>query len=287
MKVSKAEYTKSINTIQDYIDKHLDQDLTLEHLAREVNLSPFYFHRLFGYVTGEPLYSYIKRNRLEKAAFMLANTEKDISDIAMDVGFSSASSFAKAFKHFYGVSASVFRRSQNHSDYKTSILTDEEFFIRPHHISIKTFEACDLYYIRHIGPYKGDLALFQRLIGKLIAWTQKSELKVTQDKLYAIYHDQGSHTPDDKMRLTLAVQGDKGERLHKQLGEMTFKGGKYGVGRFIMTHNDFSAAWNYMLFQWLPESGFAFGEGLPFEYYTSTVKTSQGKIIVDICIPVK
>jgi len=105
-----SEHIRNINRVQDHIECNLARPLTVDELAAVAHLSPFYFHRLFSYVTMETLHGYIKRIRLEKAAFLLvADPSKSITQIALDVGFANPSSFAKAFKLEYGASASQFR----------------------------------------------------------------------------------------------------------------------------------------------------------------------------------
>lgn len=68
---SRAEYAARINRVVDHLERHLDQPLKLEELARIACFSPFHFHRLFRALTGESLYQFILRLRLEKAAAQL------------------------------------------------------------------------------------------------------------------------------------------------------------------------------------------------------------------------
>jgi len=69
--------------------------------------SPFHFHRVFFTLTGETLFAYIQRQRLEKAAAVLAaGGETSVLEVALDHGFSSAATFARAFRARFGMSAS-------------------------------------------------------------------------------------------------------------------------------------------------------------------------------------
>ncbi len=108
------ECVSRVNRVQDYIEKHMDIELTLERLASKAYFSEYYFHRLYKLVTGESLYSYIKRLRLEMAAFKLTSGSKEsITDIGLSVGFSNSSSFAKAFKSAYNLSPSAYKKGKN------------------------------------------------------------------------------------------------------------------------------------------------------------------------------
>lgn len=101
---ARAEYLSRIHRVMDYIEAHLDQQLTLEELARVACFSRFHFHRVFKAMTSESLYQFIFRIRLEKAAHKLVhNPKKNVTEIALDYGFSSSATFARAFKTFFFV----------------------------------------------------------------------------------------------------------------------------------------------------------------------------------------
>ena len=73
--------------------------------------SPFHFHRVFRTVTGETLFGFIQRLRLERAAgVLLAVPDRSVLEVALDHGFASAATFARAFKAYFGTSATEWRR---------------------------------------------------------------------------------------------------------------------------------------------------------------------------------
>ena len=87
------EYIVRINRVIDYIEKHLDTELTLDTLAGVANFSSFHFHRIFRAIVGETLNAYIRRLRVEKAVSQLVNNPgKTITEIALDCGFSGSAS---------------------------------------------------------------------------------------------------------------------------------------------------------------------------------------------------
>lgn len=61
------EYVKRMLKVLVYIDEHLDDELTMEALAKVASYSPFHFHRIFQAVTGETVHRYVKRLRLQAA----------------------------------------------------------------------------------------------------------------------------------------------------------------------------------------------------------------------------
>lgn len=105
------EYISRVNKVLDYIEKHISKNFSLEELADVAAFSKYHFHRIFYSVTGETLFQFIQRVRIERAAYQLLNNrDKTVTEVALDSGFAGSSSFAKAFKACYGVSASEWRR---------------------------------------------------------------------------------------------------------------------------------------------------------------------------------
>ena len=68
---------------------------------------------------------------------------------------------------------------------------------------------------------------------------------------------------------------------------MFIEGGKYAVARFELGPTEFQQAWDQVMGEWLPESGYQCEDRLPFEMYHGDPEKHPEKSIVDICIPVK
>lgn len=106
---NRLEYEKRANRVVDHIHEHLAEELSLAALARVAAFSPFHFHRVFRAITGETLFAFIQRLRLERSAgALLAHPDVSVLAVALDHGFSSAATFARAFKGHFGMSATEF-----------------------------------------------------------------------------------------------------------------------------------------------------------------------------------
>jgi AraC family transcriptional regulator len=101
-----------LQTIQDYISAHLNQNISLSELAGIINLSQYHFSRLFKQSTGITPHQYLTRCRIDKAKQLLSNTELTITDITFEIGFTNHSSFTRLFRKYVGVTPSSFRASQ-------------------------------------------------------------------------------------------------------------------------------------------------------------------------------
>ena len=100
----KREYFSRIHRAQDFIEENLSRTLALEEIARAACFSPYHFHRLYTAITGESIYQFILRIRLERAASRLCRQPPEpVTTIAFGLGFSSSATFARAFKGFFGL----------------------------------------------------------------------------------------------------------------------------------------------------------------------------------------
>ena len=98
--------------IFDYIDSHLDEEITLQDLAKLVNLSPNYLSHLFKKLNGTSLWEYITAKRIERAVRLIRSRENDLTmlDIALQCGFNNTVNFNKAFKKHKGITPRELRK---------------------------------------------------------------------------------------------------------------------------------------------------------------------------------
>lgn len=88
----------------------IDQDISLEELASEARLSTFHFARMFKRSVGVPPRVYFTQLRMEKASELLETTDLSITEIALEVGYSSSQVFARVFLKYKRVSPSEYRK---------------------------------------------------------------------------------------------------------------------------------------------------------------------------------
>lgn len=94
----KSNNKRAIEYTLKYIKENLSSELTLTLLSKKNNFSTVYFHKLFKASTGKNLREYIEDERIKKAIELLISTEKNLTEIAYECGFSSQSYFSYAFK---------------------------------------------------------------------------------------------------------------------------------------------------------------------------------------------
>lgn len=319
----REEYTARINRVIDYVQNNLDRSLTLSELANVANFSPFHFHRIFASMMGETLNQFIQRVRIERAASMLkCDRKKSITAVALDCGFSSSAAFARAFKEMYEMSATDYRTGRYPEKSKISKIKSknrewfskmlEEFVVSSEYINdrivkqkwrihmkskskfeaqveVKDLDEMHVAYVRHIGPYKGDVDLFSRLFEKLFKWAGPRNLIQSPDtKVLCAYHDNPEITDEDKLRTDACITVPADTEVDGDIGKSTIPAGTYAVAHFEILSHEFPEAWMALCGGWLPESGYQPTEGPCFElYYNDHREHPEEKHILDICIPVK
>ena len=85
-----------------YMEQHYSEKITLDELARTAGLSPKYFCRFFQEMTRRTPMDYLNYYRIERACFLLVNTDHSITEISFDCGFRDLSYFIKTFKRYKG-----------------------------------------------------------------------------------------------------------------------------------------------------------------------------------------
>lgn len=97
------EWMDSIGAAIDYIEANLQNELTVEKIAKAVHISPFYFQKGFSMLCGFTVGEYVRLRRLALAGSELVSTEAKVIDVALKYGYDSPDSFTKAFVRFHGV----------------------------------------------------------------------------------------------------------------------------------------------------------------------------------------
>jgi AraC family transcriptional regulator len=95
----------------EFLHGRLSEDISLEELAAEARLSPFHFARMFKQSVGVPPRVYLTRIRMERACELLEKTELSVTEIALEVGYSSNQAFARVFLKERKVTPTAFRRA--------------------------------------------------------------------------------------------------------------------------------------------------------------------------------
>jgi AraC-like DNA-binding protein len=104
------ESNRRLLRARDAMDRAYAQPLDVPALARIAYLSEAHFIRTFRATFGETPHRYLQRRRVERSMFLLRETERSVTDICLDVGFSSLGTFSRTFRDIMGQSPTSYRR---------------------------------------------------------------------------------------------------------------------------------------------------------------------------------
>jgi AraC family transcriptional regulator len=103
---------KQMRRVTDFIQAHLDQDLSLEALAQQAGFSPYYFARMFRQTTGESPHHFVLHQRVERAQQLLKETTMPLAQIALESGFANQSHLTRVFKQQRDLTPLAYRRDR-------------------------------------------------------------------------------------------------------------------------------------------------------------------------------
>lgn len=298
---TQSDYRNRINRVFEFIDKNLESDLSLHKVAEIAFFSPYHFHRIFKFITGETLNKYVTRQRLEKSALDLLHQNVTATELAHKYGFSDNTSYSRAFKKYFKLSPTEFKRQnpnrfskirqldrkngqgdENREKYLCGMENLNKWIKMNAKVEIKVIPKMELAYVSCIGSQNLGSSF-----GKLIQWATPRGLMNEQAKVATIYHDSFKVTQADKVRMSASIVLEKPIEVGGEIGLTTIEAGKCIVGSFEIGVEEFEKSWTGM-FLWMNENGYKKADRDPFEIYHNNFNEHPEKIaIVDFYIPVE
>lgn len=152
-----ASWAERVMRTGDYVQAHLDAGLEPVELAGVAGLSLHHFHRVFRGMTGESVMGFVRRLRLERAAFQLKFGRAPVTDVAMASGYGSHEAFTRAFQARFGMAPSEFRSRERKAADGDGEVT---FRVEPERTCLA---------LRQVGSYAGCAATWQHLMAWSVA----------------------------------------------------------------------------------------------------------------------
>ncbi|MCP4114606.1 MAG: helix-turn-helix domain-containing protein [Desulfobacteraceae bacterium] len=283
--------TEIVNQGVDFIFDHLFEKIRVEEIADHCCFSRHYFNRLFKSVTGESIYGFVRRLRLERAAFELIKfPHLSITDVAAEQGYSS-SNFSVLFKGHYGLSPSRFRSDPGLSlDPEARPVLERIRDLQQNRpetllsqmdrqISIQTIPDFRLVYQRFKGNYQDLPRAWATFCEEMEHFSFGSPIE-----FYGISYDDplivGSHRCLYDLCTRITGSARAWGKNHRKI-----KGGTYLCYRFDGRADELKRLYNDLFAVWIPHRGHIIAPGPCFErYYPAT--GPGGRLLMDLCIPV-
>ena len=122
--------SNAINGSIDFIESRLTEAIDLGELAQQAFFSKTHYQRLFRAIVGEPVMEYVKNRRLQLACRDVQAGNIGILDIALKYGYGSHEGFTRAFKAYFGVTPSEYRKYSNPNETEADVMLSNELLNR-------------------------------------------------------------------------------------------------------------------------------------------------------------
>nr|WP_321222401.1 AraC family transcriptional regulator [uncultured Psychroserpens sp.] len=292
---------KSINKALQFIESNLEQDLSLITVSQVAHYSPYHFHRMFKAFTNETLNQYVSRKRVEKgSSVLLRKKEITITELSTRYGFSSNASFTRAFKKFYGMSPSDFRRKGKGTYSKIRKVksnngkltmqfdayvcdTNLKTNAMPSHIEVTTIED-----IHTIGTSCIGVQNLSSTFQNVLEWSgPKGLLREPNFKMATIYYDSFKITAPNKVRMRACLLVNQPLKPDADMTLVTINKGLHIIAHHEINIGEFERIWTE-LFMYMNTNGYKMRNEPPFEIYHNDFNTHpEKKCIVDLHIAVE
>lgn len=277
------KYEASVLRVLAYIDKHLGDDLNLTELAGLSGFSLYYFQRIIHASLGEPLYSYIIRSKLNRAAGLLSGSEEKISSIAYLCGYDCPSSLTKQFKRSFGVSPSDYRNSKSTYIMEKVSMTTELNLKGPKLVELG---AKNLIYIEAKGGYS-DLD-YSGAFEKLWSYVKKHGVYGAGIEHISVYYSNPQEVSEENLVTRICLACPKAVDEDENIRVCKLPGGKYAKFTYIGSYSNFTAVYDKIFGELFPSSGYLPRDNFSFEkYYNDPRRVSEDKLKTEIYIPVE
>jgi AraC family transcriptional regulator len=280
-------YAERFDRVFDFIDRHLDEPLSVEQLSRVAHFSKFHFHRQFSLYAGIGVLGYVRLLRLRQASYRLVfRRQERIIDIALDTGFESPEAFSRAFKQAFGQSPSQFRKSPLWQPW------GERFRLPPRErrekmdVTVVDFPETQVALLAH----RGEPARLNDSALKFIEWRKQSGLSPVQSsRTFGVAYDDPESTEPELFRFDIC--GELSEQVPENpqgVVNGVIPGGRCALIRHFGSHDRIGDSVYPLYRAWLPESGEELRDfPLFFRYLNLMPDVPEHELVTEIYLPLR
>jgi AraC family transcriptional regulator len=253
-------------------------------------------------MVGETPMELVRRVRMERAAWKLANTAASVADVAFGAGYETHEAFTRAFRACYNMPPSEFRRQRLrpielatpcgvHYEPDAAAAAALAAFIPRDtggltmHVEVQDKPALRAAGVRHIGPYNQISEAFGRL-GAIAG--PAGLFRHPGAAMIAIYHDDPESTAVDQLRSDAAIVVPDGVELPSSLTEHRLPARRYACTVHTGPYERLGDTWARFMGEWIPANGLRIADGESYELYLNDpARTPKDQLRTEICVPVE
>lgn len=287
------DYTRIQNAIE-FIENHLQEELTIQEIAAKANFSPFHFQRLFQLISGFTVHEYIRKRRLTEAAIQLKETDDNILEIAISFQYASQEAFTRAFAGCFGMTPAKYRKADaaikiqpriDFLDYPNRVKGELHMY-KPAIIQLEQKQIIGYEYHTNLNhdTYFAEIPGFYHHFGSSEHF-MKIPYKARPGFSYGIscnFHDNG-----DFSFIIGEEVSETAEELAEGFVQLTLPEGKYAEFTVQGAAEQTQHVWKYIYGTWLPHSNYERNEGPDFEVTDVCGSVFPHEMRMKIYIPLK
>ena len=273
-------YPEKVNQVIDYISANLHQPLQLDVIAGRICVSRRQLLRIMRSALDESLYTYMARQRMERAIMYMQTEEMTLAELAARVGYDNPQSFSKAFRKLFGISPKAYINELNARLQKYVKSSGGKYETVPSEICEE--EDLNLIYIRIVGQY-GEEKPYETAWNKLIKFLEEKQALSAATRFIGLSFDDPNVTTAGQCRFYACATVDKPVEAAGVFGTLRLRKGKYAVytlkGSYSSLqefYNNISVSFNHTI-----------RHGMPFEEYIHYTGTDSEAALTKIYIPIK
>lgn len=275
------KYEKSLQKVLEYMEENLYEDLNLDQLARAAGYSKYHFLRIFKEAFHMTPAEYVRRRRITESVRDISDTDEPISWIGYRHGFNSKENFTRVFKSEHHILPSEYRTADNSlkllhraKPEKDDSILESKILAVPEIVELRPFSAT---------VYKSDEedpTMFWNkyncggLSGKL------SGGEVQTDYGFSVWNFEENRLEYYAGILTEYAHGDLTGTM-----QLNVNGGLYAVfdtpsaDKYTFV-NAIRRAWEYIMQEWIPQSGYVYPGDCDFETYRESSREYSERIFI-------
>ena len=218
-------YQQKVNQVIDYISANLHLPLQLDVIADKINVSQRQLLRIMRSALNESLYTYVARQRIERAVLYMQTEEMSLTTLSSMVGYDNPQSFSKAFKKQFGISPKA---------YINELQSRLEGYVQSSgnrsslQAEICYFEGLELVYIRIFGKY-GETEPYEIAWNKLMLFLKDNQALTLETRFIGLSFDDPNVTNYNQCRFYACASVKKKIVPTGEFGTIRLQQGKYAV----------------------------------------------------------
>lgn len=287
-------YLAGINRVLDWLQTHLAGDTSLQKLAEVAGFSSFHFHRLFVAITGETVHAVVMRLRLERALALIRRTpRKSLTSIALESGFGSSSTMARAFAQRYGLRPSTLRSESAWQHFLAQQRPEQPRVSQQPHPSvhatprIEAWPALPLAYVRVFGAYLKPEALVAAY-RQIEDWADERAIERSHSRLIGMSIDDPAVVPLAQCRYDFCRETSLKEKARRGIQHRVLPASHWAI---LPCKGDLACVdrtWNDLFEHWLPASAWQPANLPALEvFHRRPEEIGWENFDLDCCVPIE